>query len=148
MDKSKIIAQLNRLLVLNKDAQKGYTELGNISQDVEMKRWLFDHAKMRATFVRQLEKEIRFMDGNPADSSSLLSELHRFWMDLKNKVTSDDIGIVIDEAMRGEQKALEDFKDVLASTDMPENLRRMILGQYDTVRNSMKTLEQLQVIHE
>ncbi|MEZ4940231.1 MAG: PA2169 family four-helix-bundle protein [Saprospiraceae bacterium] len=116
-----LIQGLNDLLSRNRDAQKGYVEASNHINLNELSKWMLDYSVQRQMFSNQLDMEIRRLGGIPEDGTTALGELHRVWIDLRGEITNNDPLAMLEECLRGEEQAVEDYDAVLRQhRDMPQ----------------------------
>lgn len=139
MQKDKVVSALNDLLTRNYDAKKGYTEAGNDVSDKLLRKWLFENSEKRDQFIRELHKEIHTLAGEPDHGTSFLGDMHRAWIDFKSNIISGDI-VVLTECIRGEEKALKDYIQVLDDLEMPVTVREVLVKQRDIISDSLVAL--------
>lgn len=127
-DSAILIQGLNALLSRNRDAQKGYVEASNHINLKELSKWMLDYSVQRQLFSNQLDLEIRRLGGTPEDGTSALGEMHRVWIDLRGEITNNDPFAMLEECLRGEEKAVEDYDAVLRQyhKDMPQPTMDML----------------------
>ena len=135
---SEIIAQLNTLLVSNKDAEKGYHEAKERVRNPELKSFMVSQAKQRATFSKELEEALHSLGGKPATDASAGSEVHRAWMDLRsllasNISTEQRDKVIIAECKRGEKSAIKNYRQVLEETNLAPPARKLLQQQADRI---------------
>ncbi|MFD2725082.1 ferritin-like domain-containing protein [Hyunsoonleella rubra] len=142
----KISKNLNELLMKNYDAEKGYK---NAAENVESHtlRQFFDRmASERGEFARELKTEILRFGEEPKDSGSFKGLVHRNWMDLKTLFSSNDEGAIIEEVIRGEEKSLDAYYDILKERNLPASIDALLFKQKTAIQatiNSVKVHEEL-----
>jgi len=141
----KIASALNDLLTRNYDAERGYTEAGNNVDENRLRQWLFENSNRRKRFGKEIKKMIASLGKEPDKGTSFLGDVHRAWIDLKSSMTEDREEAILEECIRGEEKALEDYNKVLNEVEMPDNILNTIQKQRDDIRtalNSVRVLEE------
>lgn len=139
-----IAGVLNELLERNYDAEKGYKKAAEDIDNSLLKDFFRDYSGQRYNFGHELKEEIKKLGAEPEKGSSTAGDLHRTWIDLKSLVTGKDTEAVINECIRGEKKALEDYEDALRRTDLPATSREVVQRQHDRIQNAVNRLNQLE----
>lgn len=108
VDKLKDLAQVNR------DSEQGFCKAAELVGDDNRLAQLFkDLETQRQTFANDLERHIP--DARETDGS-FAGKMHRWWMDLRETLTSDQRYNVLAEAERGEDKIKGMYEEVLKET--------------------------------
>lgn len=146
-DKNKeLVGVLNELLERNYDAEKGYKKAAEDIENSLLKDFFRDYSGQRYNFGHELKDEIRKLGGEPDKGSSVKSDIHRAWIDVKSILTGKDTEAVVQECIRGEQKALEDYEDALRRPDLPPTSREVVQRQHDRIQNAVNRLNQIEKI--
>ena len=138
-----IINDLNHLISLNVDAIKGYGDAGNESDSGRLRVWMFNVAKEREHFKADLQSIVRAMGSEPENDGSFLGSLHRAWISIKGDATDETNEEMLEECIRGEEKAVEDYEKVLRHNLTP-NARTVVQGQLDQIRNDLQKLRAME----
>ena len=147
MDKEKVISQLNHLLNRTYDAEKGYVEAANHISSKSLNSWLQENAFQRYRFGHELKSEIKRLGGTPDKGTTLLGEAHQFWMNLKSYFTSvDEIGM-LNEAIRGENTAVEDYDQALEIT-LPVETKILLEDHRQIIKSNIRAMERMVSIYE
>lgn len=141
-----IVGVLNDLLERNYDAEKGYKKAAEDIDNSLLKDFFRDYSGQRYNFGHELKDEIRKLGGEPDKGSSVKSDIHRAWIDVKSILTGKDTEAVVSECIRGEQKALEDYEDALRRPDLPPTSREVVQRQHDRIQNAVNRLNQIEKI--
>jgi uncharacterized protein (TIGR02284 family) len=144
--RGEVLDQLNRLLTRAHDAENGYQEAAENVKDDELKGLFLAQSRERAEFGRELEREIRALGGEPDGGTSLASDLHRAWINLKSAVSGHTDKAVAEECQRGDSEALTDYKDVLEQTDIAASTRELLLRQKSKVESAHVTMGRLALV--
>ncbi|WP_203256020.1 ferritin-like domain-containing protein [Hyunsoonleella ulvae] len=142
----KISNSLNELLIKNYDAEKGYK---NASENVDshtLKQFFERMSNERAEFAKELKIEILRYGEEPIDSGSFKGTVHRNWMTLKSLFSSNDEEAILEEVIRGEEKSLDAYYDILRERDLPANIDALLFKQKSAIQatiNSVKVHETL-----
>ena len=144
--RGEVLDQLNKLLTRSHDADKGYAEAAENVKDVELKSLFLAQSRQRAEFAQELEREIRTVGGEPDNGTSLASDLHRAWINIKSTFASDDDKAVVQECSRGDQQALDNYNEVLQETDLVASTRQLLLSQKEKIESAHATMARLALV--
>jgi uncharacterized protein (TIGR02284 family) len=123
---------LQDLIASNRDAQQGYQDAAVHVNNPELKAFFNQQSIERAQFAGVLEQEVQHLgESDPKRSGTVAGALHRAWFDLKTKFSSDDHS-VLESVEAGEDRARSAYEKA-ATADLPENLRKIVQGQYQHV---------------
>ena len=139
-----ISGKLNELLEKNYDAEKGYKLAAEKVKDERLKSFFTERAQERYDFGHELKSEIRNFGENPDKGTSLAGDAHRSWMNLKASLSNDNDESVLEEAIRGEKAAVEEYEKVLNESEIPASTGNILLKQKNAIvasLNEVKTLE-------
>lgn len=148
MDKDKIINKLNHLLARTYDAEKGYVEAANHLSSNYLNKWLQENAFQRYRFGHEIKSEIKRLGGTPEKGTSLLGEAHQFWMNFKSYFTSNDEAGMLEEAIRGEEAASEDYKEVLENTVLPLETKIVLQDQHSIIQANIRSMKRMLRLYE
>ncbi|MCP9199553.1 PA2169 family four-helix-bundle protein [Gramella sp. GC03-9] len=140
----KIAGKLNELLEKNYDAEKGYKLAAEKVKREDLKRFFTQRAQERYDFGHELKSEIKNFGETPDKGSSLAADAHRSWMNLKASLSNDKDESVLEEAVRGEKKAVEEYEDVINESEIPVSTKQVLVKQKNGIvaaLNEVKALE-------
>jgi uncharacterized protein (TIGR02284 family) len=141
----KVSNKLNELLEKNYDAEAGYKQAADNVKNAKLKEFFNQRAQDRYDFGHQLKEEIRSYGQEPDKGTSWKGDAHRAWMNLKSTFTSDKDEAVLEEAIRGEKAAVEEYNQVLSETELAPSTRTVIENQRNSVNaalNNVKSMEE------
>ncbi len=145
MSHSKEMAErLNDLLEKNYDAEKGYKNAADDVKNQRLKEFFKQKAQQRYDFGHELKSEIRTFGESPDKGSSFKADAHRAWMDLKAALTGEKEEKVLEEAIRGERAAVEDYNDAIKENDFPPSTENMLIKQRNAIERSLKEVQDLE----
>ena len=55
---------------------------------------------------------------------------------------------MLNECIRGEEEAVETYKEALESTVMPADMRNNVAAQYQTVKNTLRQIKEWKALFE
>ncbi|MCY7357919.1 MAG: PA2169 family four-helix-bundle protein [Rudanella sp.] len=144
--REEILDALNKLLTCSHDAEEGYQEAAENAKDAELKSIFLAQSRQRAEFGMELDREIRTLGGEPDSGTSLLSGLHRAWINIKSSFSSDDDKVTAQECQRGDQEALTDYNNVLQQTDLAASTRELLLRQKKSIETAHASMARLALV--
>lgn len=139
-----VVNVLNELLTRNYDAEKGYQKAAEDIDNSLLKDFFRDYSGQRYNFGHEIKDEIRRLGAEPDKGASTTSKAHRTWIDLKSLLTGKDAEAVVNECIRGERQALDDYEDALRRNDLPPTAREVVQRQHDTIQNAVDRLNQIE----
>ena len=139
---SKNVSDLNDLIEINLDSEKGFRETREKLTTPDHQQMFSDIADDRHRQAEELKSLVSASGHTPERDGSLAGKAHRWWISVRDKVGSSSDHDVLAEAERGEDKILELYREVTErSTDDPglavvlqDHLSR-VKAQHDRVRN-------------
>ena len=131
--------KLNELLIKNYDAEKGYLNAMENVDSPELKMFFKRRATERSQFAKELRTEILRYGEIPEDSGSFKGTMHRNWMSLKSLFTSNDEEAILEEAIRGEEASLEEYKEILNDRTLPPSIDSLLIKQKNAIQAAINT---------
>lgn len=141
----KISNKLNALLEKNYDAEKAYNYAAENAQEPQLKAFFIERARERYDFGHALETEIRNFGQNPEKNSSLAGDAHRTWMNLKTSLSANKNDAALEEAVRGEKVAKQEYEEVLKDSEIPASIANILLRQKNQIVAALNKLKGLEL---
>lgn len=141
---NEISKKLNELLEKNYDAEKGFKLAADKVKNARLKSYFTKRAQERYDFGHELKSEIKNFGEEPDKGTSMAGDMHRSWMNLKASLSGDKDEAVLEEAVRGEKAAVEEYEDILKESEIPASTGNILMKQKDAIvasLNEVKTLE-------
>ena len=142
MDNDEVISTLNDLIETSKDGEEGFRTCAADVSDPQLKTFFSNRAQACAAAAIELQELVRAYGGDPEKSGGLGGALHRRWVDIKAMVTGKDDKAVLNECERGEDVAVESYRDALKQ-DLPAPVRNLIEQQYEGVKRNHALIRQM-----
>lgn len=136
--------RLNDLLEKNYDAEKGFKKASENAKHSGLKSYFQNKAQERYNFGHQLKSEIKNFGEQPDKGGSAAGTAHRTWMEVKSWFSSDDDESMLEEAIRGEKAAVDEYRDVLSETTLPESTKDLLLSQKTTIEQGLSNIKRLE----
>lgn len=133
---------LNSLIQTLKDGQEGFRLAAEGAKSVELKRIFHELSLQRAKLAGELQMFVRELGAEYETSSSVLGTLHRGWINVRTAVTSQDDQAILDECERGEDSAVQHYREALAE-DLPANVRTVVTNQASDVQSAHDRIKTL-----
>jgi uncharacterized protein (TIGR02284 family) len=142
----KIANKLNILLEKNYDAEAGYIAAKDNVTDSNLKNFFKNRATNRYDFGHEIKEEIRSFGEEPNKGTSIKGDAHRVWMNLKSTFSKNNEEAILEEAIRGERKALEDYNDILNDKDIPQSTKEILEKHRDKVQLSLRQVTTMESV--
>jgi len=138
-----IISTLNNLIETLKDGQEGFKQSASGVDDPQLKTMFDTLSLQRSKFAGELQSEVvKLGDAEPEDSSSATGAMHRTWINIKSAVTNRDRHAILAEAERGEDSAVDAYKDAL-DEDLPAPIKDIVTRQAAEVKSAHDKIRNL-----
>jgi len=136
--------KLNSLLEKTYDAEKGFKKAAENVENKALKSYFTLKAKERYDFGHELKSEIKSFNQDIDKGGSLTGDAHRAWMDIKAMFSLDDEESMLEEAIRGEKSAIEEYNDVIKDTSLPMSTKSVLTSQKSKIENGLSNIETLE----
>jgi uncharacterized protein (TIGR02284 family) len=143
VDNEKVVNTLNELIETCRDGQNGFKEAAENVKNPELKSFFNQIAAERAQFITELQLEVRRLGGDPEKSGSTAGTLHRVWMDIKGTLTGKDDHAILAECERGEDSAVNTYKNALKENVLPTNIRPLAERQFRSIQLTHDRIKQM-----
>lgn len=144
-DIEKIEDRLKDLVTKNEDAIKGFEKAAKNAKEVGIKTYFEKKVVERMQFLRQLRAAATDLDlGSIEIDGSAAGAAHRTWMDVKAFFTGDNDEAMLEEAVRGDKSAMDDYDKAIAETMVPHRIREIIKAQREKLQKDLETTEILE----
>jgi uncharacterized protein (TIGR02284 family) len=137
--------KLNEILEKSYDAKEGFHAASKNAKNKKLQEYFRQKAEERDMFSQELREEIKGYGQEPKEDGSVKGNMHRTWMNLKSSVSDNDEAM-LEESLRGEKAALEDYKDITKEKDLPPTLSSKLNRQQQNIQssiNNVKVYEQM-----
>lgn len=140
-----LAARLNELLEKNYDSEKGFQKAAEDVKNPRLKEFFQTKAKERYDFGHELKTEIKNLGESPDKGTSVAGKAHHAWMDLKTAFSTDNEEALLEEAVRGEKVAVEDYNKVIKEDGFAPSTLNLLIKQRNAIErtfNEVKDLEE------
>jgi uncharacterized protein (TIGR02284 family) len=139
-DTSDVRSTINDLIESCKDGDEGFRTAAEKVKDATIKSDFLKFARQRAGFAGELQAEVTRLGGDPAKSGTTTGAIHRGWIDLKSAVTGDSDHGILEEAERGEDAAVKNYRDALAK-NLPADIEAIVSRQMHEIQQTHNTVK-------
>jgi uncharacterized protein (TIGR02284 family) len=130
-----ISAVLNRLIETCRDGEHGFRTAADDVQNPSL-RVLFDElSSERTRFISELQDLVRSVGEDPDTTGSIAGAMHRAWINIKSAVSSGDEGSILEECERGEDSAVNEYRQALEQ-ELPPSIRNVVQRQYFAIQQA------------
>jgi uncharacterized protein (TIGR02284 family) len=136
--------KLNDLLEKNYDAEAGYKLAKDKVQSPRAKDFFGQQAQERYNFGHELKTELKSFGQEPDKGTSVGGDVHRAWMNIKATFTSDNEESMLEEAIRGEKTALEDYNTVINDNTLPASTKSVLTKHRDNIQSALTKVEAME----
>ncbi|WP_397445473.1 PA2169 family four-helix-bundle protein [Polaribacter sp. R77954] len=139
--------KLNELLEKTYDAEKGFKTAADNIENTVLKSYFESKAKERYNFGHDLKEEIKSYNQEVDKGGSLTGTAHRAWMDIKAMLSLDNEESMLEESIRGEKTAVEEYKEVLSENHLPSSTKALLKTQKNKIELGLENIKTLEDIH-
>lgn len=143
-ENKRVINILNDLLEKNYDAERGYRSAAENVKNARLSDFLLQNADIRQGFAVDLAEEILELGGKPVSDSSTLSDLHRAWISFKSALSANEEEAILNECIRGEEAALNDYNQALKSERLDDSTTVLLEDHRGQIVLAISELENLE----
>ncbi|KZS38881.1 hypothetical protein AWE51_14975 [Aquimarina aggregata] len=140
----KIGNKLNDLLEKTYDAEKGFKKASENVQHVGLKSYFEQKSQERRSFGHALKTEISSFGQDVDKGGSITGNLHRTWMDVKAFISPENEESMLEEAIRGEKAALDEYSNVLSETTLPPSTQTVLVEQKNKISDGLASISKLE----
>ena len=137
----KISNKLNELLTKNYDAEAGYKLAVDKVKNKAFKEFFNLRAKERYDFGHQIKKEIKSYGESPDKGTSLKADVHKGWMNLKTAFSNNNDEAILEETIRGERAAIEEYDNILKEPNLPPTTESILTMQRDNIKKALRDVK-------
>jgi len=145
-DNNALVNTLQDLLQKNYDAEAGYKQVMQKTENAPLKNWMQQKALQRNTFATELDFQIRNHNAEPKTSGTIAADLHRGWINVKSTLSSETDEALLEECIRGEKASLSEYEEKLEQFNEDSEIKTIIESQLTTVRSALNTVKRLEDI--
>ncbi|MGB3590476.1 MAG: PA2169 family four-helix-bundle protein [Nonlabens sp.] len=142
-----VAGKLNNLLEKNYDAEAGYKLAKDKVNSGKVKEFFNQQQQERYNFGHELKEEIRNYGGTPDKGTSFAADAHRAWINVKAAIAGDQEEAVLEEAIRGEKSAIEEYNEVINDSTLPASTKSILTKHRDNIQNALNSVNRMEEAH-
>jgi uncharacterized protein (TIGR02284 family) len=136
MDSKDVIKTLNSLIETCKDGEYGFQSSAEQAQSSQIKQLFLARAQECRQAAAELQTVVLQLGGKPESDGSATGTLHRGWVAVKAALAGKSDASMLEEAERGEDAALEQYREALKEEELPPEARALVEQQYRGVKRN------------
>lgn len=137
-----IISILKDLIEVCKDGEQGYKDAADDVKDSEVQKVLLKYSEQRGAYFSELQYVVKKLGGELEFSGTILGILHRRWMDVKFAVAGSNTESILNECLRGEKSAINNYEKAIAR-EFPPEIMNLVKRQYDGITEACEDIMHL-----
>lgn len=142
MNQSETIEALNSLIETCKDGEYGFNTCADQADSVKLKSMFRQRAQECRTAAQELQTEVVRAGGEADNSGTVVGALHRGWVSVRGALPGKDDVAMLDEAERGEDRALSRYRKALEAP-LPPEVRNLVQRQLIGAQRNHDQIRQL-----
>jgi uncharacterized protein (TIGR02284 family) len=127
---------LNKLIETSRDGEYGFRTSSENVRGADLRQLFTRRAEECDQAVRDLQSQVQQLGGAAEDSGTMAGAAHRGWVAVKGTLAGYTDLKVLEETERGEDVALESYRNALAQQGMGPEARALIERQLEGVKRN------------
>jgi len=136
--------KLNALLEKNYDAEAGYKTAKDQVENPQLKNFFGKQAEERYNFGHELKAELKSFGKEPDKGTSLKGDAHRAWMNIKSTFSANEADSILEEAVRGEKAAVEEYNEIINDSTLPPSTKSVLTKHRDNIQNALTNVTSME----
>jgi uncharacterized protein (TIGR02284 family) len=143
MENSDIIDVLNDLIETSKDGEYGFDACAKHASSSHIAELFKRRAEDCHVAAQELQNLVRQHGGTPEEDGTTTGAMHRGWVAVLGTIAGNSDERMLDEAERGEDKALARYRNALQKEDLPPLIRIIVQRQMAGVQDNHDQIKAL-----
>jgi len=135
MDRDDNVSVLEKLIETCKDGEYGFRTSAEHVKSADLKTVFLRRAEDCQRGASELQQIVVRLGGKPDTGSSVAGALHRGWVSVVGVLSGKSDAAILDECERGEDAALERYRDAIKS-NLPPDVMEVVRRQYEGVKRN------------
>lgn len=143
MQNDKTVECLNDLLTKAYDAEEGFRQAAErAAGHPTLVAFFKKQSDLRLSFGHEIKAAITKYGGTPDKGSSAAAKAHQVWISVKDTLTPENDGeAILEECIRGEKHALEEYDQKLKNPDLPADVIELMTSQRQQIAESLTSVQ-------
>ena len=146
--RKELVDRLAEILEKNRDAEKGYAKAAENADSTGLKAFFSRMSRERKHFNDELKRALIASYEKIDDDGSFTGTMHRTWMDVKNFFSGNSDESMLEECIRGDKAAVEEYGKVLEEEALPVTVATLIRDQQIKIRTDLKNIKTLEDLEQ
>lgn len=142
-----LLDRLEEIAQKNVDAIRGYAKAAENSENEGLKSYFKRKAHERQNFLNGLRTIVPFKRTFTIEDASFTSAAHRAWMNVKTFFSGDDDESMLEEAIRGDKAAIDDYDDLMEEEQLPYEVASLIRQHRERIRQDIDMNKSLEDVY-
>jgi uncharacterized protein (TIGR02284 family) len=142
------INSLQQLISISKDSEDGFREAADGVRNADLKELFSMVATQRREFGAELKRIVLSLDEDPETSKDFAGEVRLLWLELAAALSAGNEHTVLFECERGEDAALNAYREVLKNVDLAPEIRVVVEHQWEAVQKSHARIRHLRLVSD
>ena len=140
-----IESKLKDIVERNEDSVMGFEKAADNAKELGTRSYFENKVQERKKFITQLRNATPALElGNTKIEGSKKGAVHRSWMDAKALFSADNDETMLEEAIRGDKAAIEEYNEVMSDALVPQRVKEILREQKEVIQNDLETSEILE----
>jgi len=135
MDRDDTVSRLEKLIETCKDGEYGFRMSAEHVKSQDLNTVFLQRAEDCRRGATELQQFVTQLGGKPDTGSSVAGTLHRGWVSVRSMLSGKNDGAILDECERGEDAALERYREAIKS-NLPPDVMAVVQRQYEGVKRN------------
>ena len=141
----KLATRLRDILKKNEDAVEGYETAAENATEIGLRSYFQNKSMERKNFITSFRTNLPNLDlGANKIEGSATGAMHRTWMDVKAFFSTDNDEAMLEEAIKGDKAAIEEYEELLEDMALPSSAAKMIRQQLDWIKEDLKVIRTME----
>ncbi len=143
MKEAGVVQLLNRLLVENYDAKKGYQKAAEEIDQPALKGRLMSLAEQRENFKRTIKEEIRDLGGVPVAFCQQTNVIQEYFAQPYLLYIMHQVEQTLEECLQYEYRVLHQLKNLLEQKTTISSTQYLVIGQQENIKVALSDLRRM-----
>ncbi len=139
MSNSDKISELKSLLTRLVDSRDGYQDAAEHARQTRHQKMFTDLSSQRNEYALKLQDYLNRQGENIELDGSFLAGVHRFFMEIKNKLGDDEE--LMEAIITGESELLDCYREAMEDANYDTELLTTLQSQYRTIESNLNLIE-------
>lgn len=146
-ESDEIFNEIEEILEKNEDAKKGYAKAAENAKSDALASYFRQKSTNRKDFNTKLKREIKSAYTDFDEDGSFGGSIHRAWMDVKSLFSADNDESMLEESIRGDKAAIDEYNDVIEYKNLPVGLKNLLISQRDEIHQDITKNDSLESLN-